>query len=100
MKNEDATFDILTELDRIETEKTEYLKRKIEEAKQIGKEDFDIEYLKKNYWRQGLMCSGMQDGLSEDVIESYRSQYYMTYTDVMTMDEFVKKLEQQDMYFE
>ena len=100
MKNEDATFDILTELDRIETENTEYLKQKIEEAKQIGKEEFDIEYLKKNYWRQGLMCSGMQDGLSEDVIESYRSQYYMTYTDVMTMDEFVKKLEQQDMYFE
>ena len=100
MKNEDATFDILTELDRIETEKTEYLNQKIVEARQSGKEEFDIDYLKKNYWRQGLMCSGMQDDLPEDVIESYRSQYYMTYTDVMTMDEFVKKLEQKDMYFE
>jgi len=100
MDNANDSFDILAELDRIEVENEKYLEQKIGEATRAGKEVFDINVLKRYYHPQGLMRSGIGNDISEDMIESYRRQYYLTFPDIMTMKEFISKLDEQDRYFD
>ena len=99
--NEDFAFDILAELGRIEESDKAYLQKKIAEAEQNGKEPFDFEYLKRYYHRRGLLQSdsweyGAQDLM--DLIDSYRKEYYISFPEIRTMKEFVRKLEEMDTF--
>ena len=72
----------------------------IDRAKRDGKEDFDPDIFKKEYWKQGLMSPSSEEAMSEEVIESYIRQYYLNYPEAMTIKDFARKLEHHDSEIE
>ncbi|MBR3357738.1 MAG: hypothetical protein IKG46_07885 [Solobacterium sp.] len=99
--SKDFAFDILAELEKIEESDKAYLQKKIAEAEQNGKEPFDFEYLKRHYHRRGLLRSDSWEYAAQDLndlIDSYQKEYYISFPEIRTMKEFVRKLEEMDTF--
>jgi hypothetical protein len=75
---------------RSDAERAAQLKAAREEATQRGKEPFSTEVLSRYFTPAYVMGAARSDVL--EALEEYESSYYFSYPQIMTLEEFGRKL--------
>ena len=77
-------------------EEQEKLKKKIEEAPLIGKELFNLDELKK-HWSYRYQNSCTKEEIA-DAMKEIERDYYLSWNNFMTMEEYGKYLMRMELY--
>ena len=89
-------WDIAMAAARKEKEKKEHLEAAIAEADENGKEPFDYKKFADSYWRKNAFSKELQGDESDKMEEFFREEYYLSFPEATTIEEFAAALEKRD----